>query len=98
MNERGKKDLARGKKRGQRGKNVTGIGSNVECIKQLEEGLDWLASHSNVMTEMLKSIREFSELVLDQATIIRLLQEQVRELELGHGVLWARVIHIEVGG
>jgi hypothetical protein len=74
----------------------TSVGSVTAQAQTLEDNQEWLASHSAAMTEMSNGIREFQEMVLDQATTIRLLQERVGELELGHGVLRARVINIEV--
>jgi hypothetical protein len=50
------------------------------------------------MLEMSKDIWRFSEQVLAQEATIATLKDRVRELELGHGVLQACVIHIEVGG
>jgi hypothetical protein len=75
-----------------------GVGSSTMQIQTLEDNREWLVSHSEAMTEMSRGIREFQELVLDQATTIKLLQECVGELELGHGVLRAHVLHIEVRG
>jgi hypothetical protein len=74
----------------------TSVGSVTTRAQTLEDNQEWLASHSAAMTEMSRGIREFQEMVLDQATTIKLLQECVGELELSHGVLQARVIHIEV--
>ena len=48
------------------------------------------------MTEMSKNIWDLYELSTNQAATIKLLQEHVGELELGHGVLWAQVINIKV--
>jgi hypothetical protein len=44
----------------------------------------------------LKELLEMLEVAINQAATIQLLQERVGELELGHGVLQARVINIEV--
>jgi hypothetical protein len=74
----------------------TSVGSVAARAQMLEDNQEWLVSHLAAMTEMSRGIWEFQELVVDQATTIRLLQECVRELELGHGVLWAHVINIEV--
>jgi hypothetical protein len=48
------------------------------------------------LIERSKSLMELNNLVQDQATTIRLLQQCVGELELGHRVLRDRVINIEV--
>jgi chromosome segregation ATPase len=64
----------------------TSVGSVATRIQDMEDHL----------VDRSKELQDFSELVLDQAATIRLLQERVGELELGHGVLRARVINIEV--
>jgi chromosome segregation ATPase len=64
----------------------TSVGSVATRIQDMEDHL----------VDRSKELRDFSELVLDQAATIRLLQERVGELELGHGVLQARMINIEV--
>jgi hypothetical protein len=63
-------------------------------VKDLE---DWLEPNSRSIVEAQVEIEKLTDLVKDQASAIRLLQDRVGELELGHGVLRARVINIEVG-
>jgi hypothetical protein len=63
-------------------------------VKDLE---DWLEPNSRSIVEAQEQIASLADLVKDQVSTIRLLQDRVRELELGHGVLRARVINIEVG-
>jgi archaellum component FlaC len=63
-------------------------------VKDLE---DWLEPNSRSIIEAHEQIASLADLVKDQASTIRLLQDRVGELELGHGVLRARVINIEVG-
>jgi hypothetical protein len=58
---------------------------------------DWLEPNSRSIVEAQEEIGKLTDLVKDQASAIRLLQDRIGELELGHGVLWARVINIEVG-
>jgi hypothetical protein len=70
------------------------IGRTAEDVKVIE---DWLEPNSRSIVEAQEQIASLTELVKDQASTIRLLQGRVGELELGHGVLWARVINIEVG-
>jgi hypothetical protein len=74
----------------------TSVGSVAARAQTLEDNQEWLASHSAAMTDMSRNIRDLYELSTDQAATIKLLQERVGELELGHGVLRAHVIHIEV--
>jgi hypothetical protein len=70
------------------------IGKTAEDVKVIE---DWLMPNSCSVIETQEQIASLAELVKDQASTIRLLQGRVGELELGHGVLRARVINIEVG-
>jgi hypothetical protein len=70
------------------------IGKTAEDVKVIE---DWLVPNSCSVIETQEQIASLAELVKDQASTIRLLQGRVGELELGHGVLRARVINIEVG-
>jgi chromosome segregation ATPase len=63
-------------------------------IKDIE---DWLEPNSRSIVEAQEQIASLADLVKDQASTIRLLQDRVGELELGHGVLRAHVINIEVG-
>ena len=59
-----------------------------ENTNQLGENMDWLASHSNATTEMTRDIQRFSEMVITQDATITTLKDHVRELELGHWILW----------
>jgi hypothetical protein len=70
------------------------IGKTAEDVKVIE---DWLEPNSCSIVEAQVEIGKLTDLVRDQASAIRLLQDRVGELELGHGVLQARVINIEVG-
>jgi hypothetical protein len=70
------------------------IGKTAEDVKVIE---DWLEPNSRLIVEAQVEIEKLADLVKDQASVIRLLQDRVGELELGHGVLRARVINIEVG-
>jgi chromosome segregation ATPase len=70
------------------------IGKTAEDVKAIE---DWLEPNSHSIVEAQEQIASLAELVKDQASTIRLLQGRVGELELGHGVLRARVINIKVG-
>jgi hypothetical protein len=70
------------------------IGKTAEDVKVIE---DWLVPNSRSVIETQEQIASLAELVKDQASTIRLLQGRVGELELGHGVLRARVVNIEVG-
>jgi hypothetical protein len=70
------------------------IGKTAEDVKVIE---DWLEPNSRLIVEAQVEIEKLTDLVKDQASVIRLLQDRVGELELGHGVLRARVINIEVG-
>jgi hypothetical protein len=70
------------------------IGRTAEDVKVIE---DWLEPNSRSIIEAQEQISSLAELVKDQASTIRLLQGRVGELELGHGVLRARVTNIEVG-
>jgi predicted nucleic acid-binding Zn-ribbon protein len=70
------------------------IGKTAEDVKVIE---DWLEPNSRSIIEAQVEIEKLTDLVKDQASAIRLLQDRVGELELGHGVLRARVINIEVG-
>jgi chromosome segregation ATPase len=70
------------------------IGRTAEDVKVIEE---WLEPNSRCVAETQEQIKELSDLVKDQASTIRLLQDRVGELELGHGVLRTRVANIEVG-
>jgi hypothetical protein len=70
------------------------IGKTAEDVKVIE---DWLEPNSRSIVEAQVEIGKLTDLVRDQASAIRLLQDRVGELELGHGVLRARVINIEVG-
>jgi hypothetical protein len=72
----------------------TSVGRTAKDVKVIE---DWLKPNSRSIVEAQERIVEMSDLVKDQASTIRLLQDRVGELELGHGVLRARVINIEVG-
>jgi hypothetical protein len=65
----------------------TSIGDAAARVQHME---DHLVTRS-------KELLEMSETIIDQAATIRLLQGHIGELELGHGVLRARVINIEVG-
>jgi chromosome segregation ATPase len=70
------------------------IGKTAEDVKVIE---DWLEPNSRSIVDAQVEIEKLTDLVKDQASAIRLLQDRVGELELGHGVLRARVINIEVG-
>jgi hypothetical protein len=70
------------------------IGETAKDVKVIEE---WLEPNSRSIVEAQVEIGKLTDLVRDQASAIRLLQDRVGELELGHGVLRARVINIEVG-
>jgi predicted nucleic acid-binding Zn-ribbon protein len=70
------------------------IGKTAEDVKVIE---DWLEPNSRSIIEAQVEIEKLTDLVKDQASVIRLLQDRVGELELGHGVLRAHVINIEVG-
>jgi type I site-specific restriction endonuclease len=72
----------------------TSIGRTAEDVKVIE---DWLEPNSWTIIEAQEQITGLADLVKDQASTIRLLQQWVGELELGHGVLRAHVINIEVG-
>jgi hypothetical protein len=69
-------------------------------FKVLETSVSDAAARVQHMEDHLvtrsKELLEMSEIAIDQATTIWLLQECVGELELGHGVLRACVINIEV--
>jgi hypothetical protein len=70
------------------------IGETAKDVKVIEE---WLEPNSRSIVETQVELGKLTDLVKDQASVIRLLQDRVGELELGHGVLRARVINIEVG-
>jgi chromosome segregation ATPase len=70
------------------------IGKTAKDVKAIE---DWLEPNSRSIVEAQVEIEKLTDLVKDQASAIRLLQDRVGELELGHGVLRARMINIEVG-
>jgi hypothetical protein len=70
------------------------IGKTTKDVKVIE---DWLEPNSCSIVEAQVEIEKLTDLVKDQASAIHLLQDRVGELELGHGVLRARVINIEVG-
>jgi hypothetical protein len=63
--------------------------SMSDAAARVQHMEDHLVTRSKELLEML-------ETAIDQAAIIHLLQERVGELELGHGVLRARMINIEV--
>jgi hypothetical protein len=63
--------------------------SVADAVARVQHMEDHLVTRS-------KELLEISEVAIDQAATIRLLQERVGELELGHGVLRACVINIEV--
>jgi hypothetical protein len=70
------------------------IGDTAKDVKVIEE---WLEPNSRSIVDAQVEIGKLTDLVRDQASAIRLLQDRIGELELGHGVLRARVINIEVG-
>jgi hypothetical protein len=70
------------------------IGDIAKDVKVIKE---WLEPNSRSIIEAQVEIEKLTDLVKDQASAIRLLQDRVGELELGHGVLRAHVINIEVG-
>jgi hypothetical protein len=70
------------------------IGDTAKDVKVIEE---WLEPNSRSIIDAQEQIASLTDLVRDQASTIRLLQDRVGELELGHGVLRACVINIEVG-
>jgi hypothetical protein len=70
------------------------IGRTAEDAKAIE---DWLEPNSCSIIDAQVEIEKLTDLVKHQVSAIRLLQDRVGELELGHGVLRARVINIEVG-
>jgi hypothetical protein len=76
------------------GKCFTNTNLVSDRVKDIE---DWLEPNSRSIVEAQEQIVSLADLVKDQASTIRLLQDRVGELELGHGVLRARVINIEVG-
>jgi hypothetical protein len=77
------------------GKCFTNTNLVSDRVKDLE---DWLEPNSRSIVEaQVSRSRSLTDLVKDQVSTIRLLQDRVGELELGHGVLRARVINIEVG-
>jgi chromosome segregation ATPase len=72
----------------------TNIGRTAKDVKVIE---DWLEPNSRSIIEAQEQIVGLSDLVKDQASTIRLLQQRIRDLEVGHRLLRDRVIHIEVG-
>jgi hypothetical protein len=65
----------------------TSVGNASKDVRHME---DHLVVRSKEFLEMVETVK-------DQASTIRLLQDCVGELELGHGVLRTRVANIEVG-